>query len=164
MTRSKKGAKFVDARVAGLTAVGIFIVSTFLLSSFVSVAASALPTYPVTLTVAWTDKTWPVGSSPSQTVHWHNGGSQSITCTGGFFRFTHLGKTYNGKLPCNFTTVPPGGSGSHTYSLYPYHVKSTDCNQGICGSYQFTLWYEGKVGSTLYMTKTVSFKACVVHC
>ncbi len=145
-----------------IMSLGVLLVSSLFAISFVSVGAS-FGTYPVALTPSWTHKIWPVGSSPSISITAKNNGGQTFnshTCY--VYYVPPHGSPNTAHFACGFS-VSPGGSAHHTYSLYPYHVKSSDC-PALCGSWKITFWYSGTVGSKTYDSQQTHFTGCIVHC
>ncbi len=138
-------------------AVLLLVLSVLLLPA---VSATSVPSYPVKLTASPKSHTYHVGDSPKITLTEKNTGSSTFKATGCVVEIKYPGATTYSKSSCpNFKTfsVGAGKTAKQTYSLYPYKITSSTPK----GTYDCKAYFTGKVGTTSYVTKTVSFTATV---
>jgi len=144
--------------ILGATVVVLLLVLSVLLLPAVS--ATKVPSYPVKLTANPKSHTYHVGDSPSINLTEKNTGSASFKATGCVVEIKYPGSTTYTKLSCpNFKTfsVGAGKTAKEKYGLYPYKITSTTPK----GTYYCKAYFTGKVGTTSYVTKTVSFTATI---
>jgi len=144
--------------VLGTTVVVAVLVLSLLLTP--AVTAKSVPTYSVTLTAAPKSHTYHVGDSPTITLTEKNTGAASFSATSCIVEIEYPGTTTYTKLACpNFKafSLGSGKTAKETYGLYPYKITSTTPK----GTYHCKAYFGGKVGSTSYDTKIVSFTATI---
>jgi hypothetical protein len=134
--------------VASLVAVGLFLLPV--------AAAKEVGVYPVSLTVKPTAPSFGLGSSPAATATETNGGSATFTATACVAEVKVPGSSTYASFHCphfKSFSLAKGASAHQTYGVYPYTVDSSTPK----GTYYLKAYFVGKVGTTVYDTKTASF-------
>ena len=140
--------------MAGAVALVFLLVAMVLLVPVTS--ATAVGTYPVTLSVSPKSASYGVGGSPGVTVTAKNTGSMTFDVTACIGEVKPAsGSTYSTFDCPKFSpfSIPAGQTVKKTYSVYPYHVTSKTPK----GTLDLKGYYEGTVGSKTYDSDIVSF-------